>query len=100
MRKVRFSDMHDAEYTLKQYIEGLYEENTNHRKRQIMIQIAEAGICVLLTPKQRYCVECYYKNGESVKVIATRLGITQSAVYKHLKAAKKQFQKLTALLPV
>lgn len=100
MKKVRFGDMHDAEYTMKQYIEGLYEENTNHKKRQIMLHVAETGIYVFLTPKQRYCVECYYKKGEDVKVIAERMGITRSAVYKHLKAAEKQLKKLSIFLPV
>lgn len=100
MKKVCFGDMHDGEYSLKQYIEGLYEENTNHQKRQMMIQVAETGICVFLTPKQRYCVECYYKNGEDVKAIAGRMGITRSAVYKHLKAAEKQLKKLSVFLPV
>lgn len=100
MKKVQFGEMQDSLYSANRYIESLYEENTNHKKRRMMIQVAESGIYVFLTPKQQYCIENYYKREKSVQQIADEMGITKSAVYKHLKSAEKHLQKLTVLLPI
>lgn len=98
MKRLSYDEMSESEYSYSMYVKALYAENNNKKQKAEMKKILNSAAVCMLTFRQKQCLEGYYIKGEKVKDIALRLGISNSAVYKHLENAKKKLRFLAALI--
>lgn len=98
MKKLSYDNMCESEYSYSEYIKELYAENNNKKQKEKMKKILNSAAVCMLTKRQKQCLEGYYLKNEKVKDIAFRLGISDSAVYKHLERAKRNLRFLAVLV--
>ncbi len=70
-------------YSLRQY--NLH--GGNEKEIQRMKRFLEKALHAELTPRQRQCLTLYYFEGLSMTEIGRKLGISTSAVSRHIKRA-------------
>ena len=64
--------------------------STNYREREAMSKSLKRALDVSLTQRQRLCLTMYYNDEMTMGQIAQELGVTESTVSRHIKAARKR----------
>ena len=71
------------EYVIFSNLESVTDEDASEEK----IATLNAGISHLQPPVRKKIIEMHFKQGLKFREIAAKLGISETAVYKHLRQA-------------
>ncbi len=71
---------------------------SNSRQIAALKQTLRCALDEILTPRQQNCIKLYYIEGRNMAEIGKELGIDESTVSRHIKAAKRKLGQLRSLL--
>lgn len=83
LRSMRIKEKVANEYAIFSNLESVTDEDTSEER----IATLNAGISHLQPPVRKKIIEMHFKQGLKFREIAAKLGISETAVYKHLRQA-------------
>lgn len=83
LRSMRIKEKVANEYAIFSNLESVTDEDASEEK----IATLNAGISHLQPPVRKKIIEMHFKQGLKFREIAAKLGISETAVYKHLRQA-------------
>ncbi|MDY6384676.1 MAG: sigma-70 family RNA polymerase sigma factor [Bacteroidales bacterium] len=83
LRSMRIKEKVANEYVIFSNLESVTDEDASEEK----IATLNAGISHLQPPVRKKIIEMHFKQGLKFREIAAKLGISETAVYKHLRQA-------------
>ncbi|MBP3237300.1 MAG: sigma-70 family RNA polymerase sigma factor [Candidatus Cryptobacteroides sp.] len=83
LRSMRIKEKVANEYVIFSNLESVTDEDASEEK----IATLNAGISLLQPPVRKKIIEMHFKQGLKFREIAAKLGISETAVYNHLRQA-------------
>lgn len=83
LRSMRIKEKVANEYVIFSNLESVTDEDASEEK----IATLNAGISHLQPPVRKKIIEMHFRQGLKFREIAAKLGISETAVYKHLRQA-------------
>jgi RNA polymerase sigma-70 factor (ECF subfamily) len=83
LRSMRIKEKVANEYVIFSNLESVTDEDASEER----IATLNAGISHLQPPVRKKIIEMHFKQGLKFREIAAKLGISETAVYKHLRQA-------------
>lgn len=83
LRSMRIKEKVANEYVIFSDLESVTDEDASEER----IATLNAGISHLQPPVRKKIIEMHFKQGLKFREIAAKLGISETAVYKHLRQA-------------
>lgn len=83
LRSMRIKEKVANEYAIFSNLESVTDEDASEER----IATLNAGISHLQPPVRKKIIEMHFKQGLKFREIAAKLGISETAVYKHLRQA-------------
>ncbi|MDY6378948.1 MAG: sigma-70 family RNA polymerase sigma factor [Bacteroidales bacterium] len=83
LRSMRIKEKVANEYAIFSNLESVTDEDASEEK----IATLNAGISHLQPPVRKKIIEMHFRQGLKFREIAAKLGISETAVYKHLRQA-------------
>ena len=83
LRSMRIKEKVANEYAIFSNLESVTDEDTSEER----IATLNAGISHLQPPVRKKIIEMHFRQGLKFREIAAKLGISETAVYKHLRQA-------------
>ena len=83
LRSMRIKEKVANEYVIFSNLESVTDEDASEER----IATLNAGISLLQPPVRKKIIEMHFRQGLKFREIAAKLGISETAVYKHLRQA-------------